>query len=90
MGPISDSDIEQSDLEEELMTFEGSRYADPIFSWEEPIGITDLESLNSTVLGAEYAYNLSVGDINNHNLYYFELNENRIGIKLDHKMISKT
>jgi aldose sugar dehydrogenase len=83
MGPISDSDIEQSDLEEELMTFEGSRYADPIFSWEEPIGVTDLEFLNSTALGPEYAYNLFVGDINSGNLYYFELNNNRTGIKLD-------
>jgi glucose/arabinose dehydrogenase len=83
MGPISHSDIEQSDLEEDLMIFEGSRYADPVFSWEESVGLTDLEFLNSTALGLEYAYNLFVGDFNNGNLYYFELNDNRTGIKLD-------
>jgi aldose sugar dehydrogenase len=84
MGPISRSTgIEQSDLEEELMIYDGSKYADPIFSWEDPVGLTDLEFLNSTALGLEYAYNLFVGDINNGNLYYFELNDNRTGIKLD-------
>jgi aldose sugar dehydrogenase len=84
MGPISRSTgIEQSDLEEELMIYDGSKYADPIFSWENPVGLTDLEFLNSTALGLKYAYNLFVGDINNGNLYYFELNDNRTGIKLD-------
>ena len=83
MGPISHSDIEQSELEEELVVFENSKYADPVFSWEEQIGITDLEFLDSTALGPKYAYNLFVGDINNGNLYYFELNENRTGIKLN-------
>ncbi len=83
MGPISDSDSDQPELEEELMTFEDSRYADPVFSWEEPVGITDLEFLNSTALGPKYANNLFVGDINNGNLYYFELDDSRTGIKLD-------
>ena len=83
MGPTSHSDIEQSELHEELMVLEGSRYADPVFSWEEPVGVTDLEFLNSTVLGPEYAHNLFVGDINNGNLYYFELNDSRTGIKFD-------
>jgi glucose/arabinose dehydrogenase len=83
MGPISHSDIEQSDLEEELVVFEGSKYADPVFSWEEAVGVTDLEFLNSTALGPKYAYNLFVGDINDGNLYYFELNDNRTGIIFD-------
>lgn len=83
MGPISHSDIQQADLEEELMIFEGSKYADPVFSWEESVGVTDLEFLNSTALGPKYAYNLFIGDINNGNLYYFELNDNRAGIKFD-------
>ncbi|HEU4444094.1 MAG TPA: PQQ-dependent sugar dehydrogenase [Nitrososphaeraceae archaeon] len=83
MGPISHHSTEQADLEEELMIFDGSKYADPVFSWKDPVGLTDLEFLNSTALGPEYAYNLFVGDINNGNLYYFELNDNRIGIELD-------
>ena len=83
MGPISQSDIEQAELEEELVIFNSSKYADPIFSWKQPVGATDLEFLNSTALGPKYAYNLFVGDINNGNLYYLELNDNRTGIKFD-------
>jgi glucose/arabinose dehydrogenase len=84
MGPISHStSVEQADLEEELVIFDGSKYVDPVFSWKDPVGLTDLEFLNSTALGLEYAYNLFVGDINNGNLYYFELNDNRTGVKLD-------
>ena len=83
MGPISDSDIEQADLEEELVIFDDSKYADPVFSWKEPVGVTDLEFVNSTALGLEYANSLFVGDINNGNLYYFEINDSRTAIKLD-------
>jgi glucose/arabinose dehydrogenase len=83
MGPISHSSIEQADLQQDLMIFDSSKYADPIFSWKDPVGLTDLEFLNSTALGPEYAYNLFVGDINNGNLYYFELNDSRTGIKPD-------
>ncbi len=83
MGPISDSDMEQADLEERLVIIDGSKYADPVFSWEVPVGVTDLEFFNSTGLGLKYANNLFVGDINNGNLYYFEINDNRTGIRLD-------
>jgi glucose/arabinose dehydrogenase len=83
MGPVSDSDMEQADLEERLFIIDGSKYADPVFSWEAPIGVTDLEFFNSTALGLKYANNLFVGDINNGNLYYFEINDNRTGIIRD-------
>jgi len=84
MGPISHStSVEQAELQEELVIFDGSKYADPIFSWKDPVGPTDLEFLNSTALGLGYAYNLFVGDINNGNLYYFEVNDNRTGIMLE-------
>jgi aldose sugar dehydrogenase len=83
MGPVSDSDMEQADLEERLVIIDGSKYADPVFGWEAPVGVTDLEFFNSTALGLKYANNLFVGDINNGNLYYFEINDNRTGIKQD-------
>jgi aldose sugar dehydrogenase len=83
MGPISHSNIEKANLQEELMVFDGSKYADPIFSWKDSVALTDLEFLNSRALGLEYAHNLFVGDFNNGNLYYFELNNTRTGIKLD-------
>lgn len=82
MGPISKSDI----TEDELVNFPNSKYADPVFSWLPSIGITDIEFLNSSKLGDQYANNLFVGDIGDMTdgyLYYFEVNEDRTGIKFD-------
>jgi aldose sugar dehydrogenase len=79
MGPISLS----GDTEEDLVNFPGSHYADPLFSWAEPPAVTDIEFLDSSNLGNRYANNIFVGDINNGNLYFFEVNENRNAIQLD-------
>jgi aldose sugar dehydrogenase len=77
MGPISRSNITTRDL----VNLPGSHYADPVFSWLTTIGVTDIEFLKSTKLGGRYANNIFVGDINNGNLYYFELNKNRTGLR---------
>jgi glucose/arabinose dehydrogenase len=66
----------------DLVQFQGSHYADPVFSWNQSIGITDIEFLNSTRLGEKYASNIFVGDINNGNLYFFKVNGNRTGLDL--------
>jgi len=79
MGPISSS----GDTEEDLVNFPGSHYADPLFSWAEPPAVTDIEFLDSSNLGDRYANNIFVGDINNGNLYFFGVNENRNAIQLD-------
>ena len=79
MGPISLS----GDTEEDLVNFPGSHYADPLFSWAEPPAVTDIEFLDSSNLGDKYANNIFVGDINNGNLYFFGVNENRNAIQLD-------
>lgn len=65
-----------------LVQFEGSHYADPVFSWRDAQGITDIEFLNSTKLGEKYAHNIFVGDINNGNLYFFTVNDGRTGLEL--------
>jgi aldose sugar dehydrogenase len=79
MGPISLS----GDTEEDLVNFPGSHYADPLFSWAEPPAVTDIEFLDSSNLGDRYTNNIFVGDINNGNLYFFGVNENRNAIQLD-------
>jgi glucose/arabinose dehydrogenase len=79
MGPISKSNI----TEGELISFPGSKYADPVFSWTDPIGVTDIEFLNSSKLGEKYKNNIFIGDIRNGNLYYFEVNEKRDGLKFN-------
>jgi glucose/arabinose dehydrogenase len=82
MGPISKSKV----TEDELVNFPNSKYADPVFSWFPSLGITDIEFLNSSKLGNKYANNIFVGDIGDLTdgfLYYFEVNEDRTGIKFD-------
>jgi aldose sugar dehydrogenase len=76
-GPIGRSNIT---VQNDLVIFDGAKYADPVFSWYTPVGVTDIEFLNSTKLGERYNDNIFVGDINNGNLYFFEVNEDRTGV----------
>jgi aldose sugar dehydrogenase len=78
MGPIGRQGITPQDL----VQFQGSHYADPVFSWLRSDGITDMEIFNSSSLGERYTYNMFVGDINNGNLYFFTINSNRTGLDL--------
>jgi aldose sugar dehydrogenase len=77
MGPIVRTNMT---IENDLIIFDGAKYGDPIFSWYVPVGVTDIEFLNSTKLGEKYDDNVFVGDINNGNLYFFEVNGNRTGL----------
>ena len=78
MGPIANSGISES----QLVNFPGSKYSDPTLSFKDPIGITDIEFLASNKLGDKYTNNVFVGDINNGNLYFFQMNEERNGFNL--------
>jgi glucose/arabinose dehydrogenase len=80
MGPISRS---KDVTEDQLVNLPGSKYADPVFSWKSSIGVTAIEFLNSSKLGEKYKDNVFVGDIDKGNLYYFQVNENRTGLKFD-------
>ena len=79
MGPISRS----GESIDDLVSFQGSQYIDPVFSWQIPPAVTDIEFLHSSKLGDKYANNIFVGDYNNGNVYYFEVNEDRTGIIFD-------
>ncbi|MFL6364871.1 MAG: PQQ-dependent sugar dehydrogenase [Nitrososphaeraceae archaeon] len=80
MGPLSRNAAINTD---QLANFPGSHYTDPVFSWKNPIAVTDIEFMKSLALGEKYKNNIFVGDFNNGNLYYFEVNSTRTGIKLD-------
>jgi glucose/arabinose dehydrogenase len=84
MGPISRSHVSEKDM----VVFPGSKYTDPVFSWFPPIGVTAIEFLKSSKLGKGYTNNIFVGDINNGNLYYFEVNKTRTGLKFDNSRAS--
>jgi glucose/arabinose dehydrogenase len=77
MGPIGRTNVT---IENDLVNFDGAKYVDPIFSWYVPVGVTDIEFFNSTELGEKYNDNIFVGDINNGNLYFFEVNGERTGM----------
>ncbi|MGH9991965.1 MAG: PQQ-dependent sugar dehydrogenase [Nitrososphaera sp.] len=78
MGPIARTN---ATIENDLVMFEGAKYGDPVFSWYTTIGVTDLAFVSSEMLGDKYTNNMFVGDINNGNLYFFEVNENRTGLR---------
>ena len=70
MGPVSRDRQGIGDL----VMFPWSHYADPKFSWLNPVGPTALVFMNSRELGVGYQNDLFVGDINNGNLYRFRMN----------------
>src|SRR5919202_3260995 len=79
MGPLSSN--EGVNIADELSNYPGSHYADPVFSWKNPVAVTDIEFMKASILGQKYKNNIFVGDYNNGNLYYFEVNSTRTGIK---------
>ena len=85
MGPISESDV----TEEDLVRFPNSHYSDPVFSWSPSLGVTDIEFLNSSKLGAQYQNDIFVGDITSGNLYFFEVNQTRTGLTFDNAEIQE-
>ena len=80
MGPIATGGVS---AESDLVNFEGSHYADPVFSWAESRGVTDVEFLKSSTLGDAYKDNIFVGDITSGNLFFFKLNGDRTGLSLE-------
>jgi glucose/arabinose dehydrogenase len=79
MGPIS----REGKSQEDLFQLPGSHYSDPLLSWKIPPALTGIEFLNSSKLGTKYTNNIFVGDYNGGNLYFFQMNDNRNGLKLD-------
>jgi aldose sugar dehydrogenase len=79
MGPIAaNPGVSKSSL----VNFPGSQDADPVFSWSESRGVTDIEFFNSTAFGPSYENGIFVGDITSGTLFYFEPNADRTGIAL--------
>jgi glucose/arabinose dehydrogenase len=83
MGPAERS----SASVDSLVQFEGSQYQDPKFSWQSPIGVTDI-AFASPHMG-QYANDIFVGEINGGNLYHFKPNGDRNGLVLDGALADK-
>jgi aldose sugar dehydrogenase len=80
MGPMA---ANPGVSESSLVDFPGLQYADPVFSWSQSIGVTDIEFFNSTAFGPSYENGIFVGDITSGSLFYFEPNADRTGISLE-------
>jgi len=72
MGPIARNN--DTTAQNKLVDLPGSFYSDPKFSWRTPIGVTAIEFFNSSKFGTKYENSIFVGDINQGNIYYFEVN----------------
>ena len=84
MGPIPrNNNTSVSDL----VMLNGSHYSDPEFSWRLPVGLTDIEFLESSSLGGDLENNIFVGDINNGNLYFLKIDSNRSGIDINNNVL---
>ena len=82
-GPSSRPENEGADVED-LEDFGGRGvYREPEFAWQNTVGVTAINFLNSTALGEEYANDMFVADINNGRLYHFDLNQDRTGLLLE-------
>jgi glucose/arabinose dehydrogenase len=77
MGPIALSNVTES----QLFHLQGSKYADPVFSWRHSIGVTEIEFFTSDKLGSKYKDNIFVGDYNAGQLYFFKVNKDRDGLQ---------
>ena len=80
MGPIA---ANPGISESSLVNVSGGQYADPVFSWSESRGVTDIEFFNSTAFGSNYENGIFVGDITTGILFYFKPNADRTGLTLE-------
>ena len=73
-----------------LVDFEGKgKYSSPEFTWRESLGPSAIKFLNSDRLGIQYENDIFVGDIDNGNLYHFDLNKDRTALVLEGPLADK-
>ncbi len=60
-----------------LVYLPNAYYADPVFSWLQPIGVTSIQFVRSARFGANWRDRALVGESNNGGLYQFVMNTER-------------
>jgi len=83
MGPDA---RDAQDAPDDLVVLDGSAYSDPEFSFLDPVGITSIQFLHGSALGAAYDDVVVVGDIVTDRLYAFTLNDSRTGFELSDEL----
>jgi aldose sugar dehydrogenase len=75
---------------ENLVSFDNrGKYSNPEFTWDSPVGVTAIKFFNSEKLGQKYKDDIFVGDINNGNIYHFDLVEDRTQLSLNKPLLDK-
>lgn len=75
---------ETSLVPDNLEDFGGKgRYSAPEFIWNNTVGPSAIKFLDSDKLGKQYMNDLFVGDVNNKNIYHFDLNKARTNLSLN-------
>jgi glucose/arabinose dehydrogenase len=83
-GPVA------PDEPDDLVDFGGKgKYSTPEFMWNQTVGVTSIKFLDSDRLGKDYQNDMFVGDINNGNLYRFDLSEDRSELLLNGPLLDK-
>jgi glucose/arabinose dehydrogenase len=73
-----------------FINFDGKgTYSPPEFTWNKTVGPTALTFLDTDKLGQEYKNDIFVGDVNNGNIYHFDLNKDRTELVLTGKLSDK-
>ena len=73
-----------------LVDFDGKgKYSSPEFTWRESLGPSAIKFLNSDRLGKQYENDIVVGDIDNGNLYHFDLSKDRTELILEEPLADK-
>jgi len=73
-----------------LADFNGTgKYKSPELSWNRTVGLTAIQFLNTNKLGSDLENDLLVADVDNGNIYHFDLSTNRTGLSLNDTLSDK-
>ena len=73
-----------------LVTFNGKgKYSSPEFTWNNAVGPSAVKFLNSDKLGKQYENDLFVGNVNDQNIYHFDLTNGRSELSLNGTLADK-
>ena len=73
-----------------LVTFNGKgKYSSPEFVWNNPIGPSAIKFMTSEKLGEQYKDDIFIGNVNEQNIYHFDLTKSRSALLLDGTLADK-
>jgi glucose/arabinose dehydrogenase len=82
--------FDETSEEEKLVDFDGKgKYRSPEFVWDHTVGPSALKFFTSDKLGKEYRNDMFIGDVNQQDLYHFDLTADRKELALRGQLINK-